>query len=284
MSSSQLNEEPRQWFNEKKRSFSFDYGNLPDFSKAISLCESAELFFIPFAERKKMTSIKSFDKCCKQLSSIIKKVALENNVEKIAELDCHLVGLSSFLELCMQNGSLNVQQSALNNYSKQIDCLKQIKRHCECHKTYESYLPVIYDSVPGVDYNFSQGLPLDAIHRSINSCVASFRNMNFANFVSKDFVDLLNNRSLALKRAKALHSLQQIAYMDRYARDFPLDSQSIVYLDKRESVVKSIDSALAKTALELSENKSKSQENIQQTQEQEPASNKKAKSSPDLER
>ena len=56
-------------------------------------------------------------------------------------------------------------------------------------------------------------------------------------------------------------------------------------IHKRGSLIKSIDSALAKTALALSENKSKSQENSQQAQQaQDPASNKKTKSSPDLER
>ena len=70
--------------------------------------------------------------------------------------------------------------------------------------------------------------------------------------------------------------------MDRYARENPLDSQSTIYLDNRESLVKSIDSVLAKTALELSENKSKSHENSQQAQD--PASNKKTKSAPDIER
>ena len=106
--------------------------------------------------------------------------------------------------------------------------------------------------------------------------------MNFGNIISRDYVDLLNVRSLALKRAKAIHSQHQIVYMDRYARENPLDSQSTIYLDNRESLVKSIDSVLAKTALELSENKSKSHENSQQAQD--PASNKKTKSAPDIER
>lgn len=86
----------------------------------------------------------------------------------------------------------------------------------------------------------------------------------------------------ALQRAKALYSQLQVSYMDRYAIEYPLDKQTAAFLNKRGSLIKSIDSALAKTALALSENKSKSQENSQQAQD--PASNKKTKSSPDLER
>lgn len=270
------------WFNKQAQSFPFGCLSKEELLEISSLSQSALDSYQGFLERRKTSNIGLFDDSCRALNSMLKKISLENNIGKIAELDCHLVGLTSYLELCFQSMRKLNQQGTLNNFSKQIDCLKEIKRHCEYHKTYESYLPVIYDAVPGIDRNFSLGLPLDGVHRSVNSCVASIRNLNFGNYISQDYVDLLKTRELALKRVKALHSQQQIAYMDRYAREFPLDSQSEAFLDKREALIKSVDSVLAKTALELSENKSKSQENSQQAQD--PASNKKTKSSPDLER
>ena len=101
--------------------------------------------------------------------------------------------------------------------------------------------------------------------------------MNFANYLSPEYSELLNTRETSLKRAKALHAQQQIAFMDRYrySADLPIDSQSEIFLNKREALVKSIDSVLEKTALALSAKGDKSQELN---------SSKKTKSSSDIER
>lgn len=274
-----------EWYSSQTQTFPYSLIS-QDEKKQLSVINQNGLdSYRSFLERRRASNLIIFDKSCKALSSIVKKVALENNVGKIAELDSFLVGFTSYVELCKQSEKKENQQGTLENFSKQIDCLKQIKRHCEWYKSYESYLPVIYDSVPGVDKQFSLGLPLDSVHKSLHSCLTSLRNLNFDNSISLDYIDLLNIRMKALQRAKALYSQLQVSYMDRYAIEYPLDKQTAAFLNKRGSLIKSIDSALAKTALALSENKSKSQENSQQSQQaQDPASNKKTKSSPDLER
>ncbi len=283
MSSKSLDYDPSQWFISKQQNFPFSYSSSEDYRLLNALSCEAESSFKNYREYNNNRAFEAFNLCCTQLSSIIKHVALEDNIKKISEIDCRLVGLSSYLEMCMQNGYRDIQQKTLNNYSKQINCLKSINLACDFYKNYESYVQTIKDSVPGVANHFSRGLPIDGFQRNFNSCIASVRNMNFGNIFSNEYIDLLKTREIALQRAKALHSKQQVSFMERYAREFPLDSQSAIFLDKRETLVKSIDSVLAKTALDLSENKSKSMENHQQTQEQEPASNKKTKSSPDIE-
>lgn len=259
----------------KQSSFPFDFASSDIFLKAVKYSNETELSFKRFCETRAGSSLKPFDLGCSKLSNILKNVALEGNISKIAEMDCFMVGLCSYLEMCMHNGDRARQEGALNNFSKQIDCLKGIKRFCANYKTYESYIPQIQAAVPGVDRQFAQGLPLDSVHRSLNSIIASLRNMNFANYLSPEYSELLNTRETSLKRAKALHAQQQIAFMDRYSADFPIDSQSEIFLNKRDALVKSVDSVLEKTALALSAKGDKSQELN---------SSKKTKSAPDIER
>lgn len=275
MSFNSLNNFSHQWFSSKQSSFPFDFASSDIFLKAVKYSNETELSFKRFCETRAGSSLKPFDLGCSKLSDILKNVALEGNISKIAEMDCFMVGLCSYLEMCMHNGDRARQEGALNNFSKQIDCLKGIKRFCANYKTYESYIPQIQAAVPGVDRQFAQGLPLDSVHRSLNSIIASLRNMNFANYLSSEYSDLLNTRETSLKRAKALHAQQQIAFMDRYSADFPIDTQSEIFLNKRDALVKSIDSVLEKTALALSAKGDKSQELN---------SSKKTKSSPDIER
>lgn len=275
MSFNSSNNFSHQWFASKQSSFPFDFASSDIFLKAVKCSNETELSFKRFCETRAGSSLKPFDLGCSKLSNILKKVALEGNISKIAEMDCFMVGLCSYLEMCMHNGDRARQEGALNNFSKQIDCLKGIKRFCSNYKTYESYIPQIQAAVPGVDRQFAQGLPLDSVHRSLNSIIASLHNMNFANYLSPEYSELLNTRETSLKRAKALHAQQQIAFMDRYSADFPIDSQSEIFLNKRDALVKSIDSVLEKTALALSAKVDKSQELN---------SSKKTKSSPDIER
>lgn len=275
MSFNSLNNFSHQWFSSKQSSFPFDFASSDIFLKAVKYSNETELSFKRFCETRAGSSLKPFDLGCSKLSDILKNVALEGNISKIAEMDCFMVGLCSYLEMCMHNGDRARQEGALNNFSKQIDCLKGIKRFCANYKTYESYIPQIQAAVPGVDRQFAQGLPLDSVHRSLNSIIASLRNMNFANYLSPEYSELLNTRETSLKRAKALHAQQQIAFMDRYSADFPIDSQSEIFLNKRDALVKSIDSVLEKTALALSAKGDKSQELN---------SSRKTKSSPDIER
>lgn len=275
MSFNSLNNFSHQWFSSKQSSFPFDFASSDIFLKAVKYSNETELSFKRFCETRAGSSLKPFDLGCSKLSNILKNVALEGNISKIAEMDCFMVGLCSYLEMCMHNGDRARQEGALNNFSKQIDCLKGIKRFCANYKTYESYIPQIQAAVPGVDRQFAQGLPLDSVHRSLNSIIASLRNMNFANYLSSEYSELLNTRETSLKRAKALHAQQQIAFMDRYSADFPIDSQSEIFLNKRDAIVKSIDSVLEKTALALSAKGDKSQELN---------SSRKTKSSPDIER
>lgn len=275
MSFNSLNNFSHQWFSSKQSSFPFDFASSDIFLKAVKYSNETELSFKRFCETRAGSSLKPFDLGCSKLSNILKNVALEGNISKIAEMDCFMVGLCSYLEMCMHNGDRARQEGALNNFSKQIDCLKGIKRFCANYKTYESYIPQIQAAVPGVDRQFAQGLPLDSVHRSLNSIIASLRNMNFANYLSSEYSELLNTRETSLKRAKALHAQQQIAFMDRYSADFPIDSQSEIFLNKRDALVKSIDSVLEKTALALSAKGDKSQELN---------SSRKTKSSPDIER
>lgn len=275
MSFNSLNNFSHQWFSSKQSSFPFDFASSDIFLNAVKYSNETELSFKRFCETRAGSSLKPFDLGCSKLSDILKNVALEGNISKIAEMDCFMVGLCSYLEMCMHNGDRARQEGALNNFSKQIDCLKGIKRFCANYKTYESYIPQIQAAVPGVDRQFAQGLPLDSVHRSLNSIIASLRNMNFANYLSSEYSELLNTRETSLKRAKALHAQQQIAFMDRYSADFPIDSQSEIFLNKRDALVKSIDSVLEKTALALSAKGDKSQELN---------SSRKTKSSPDIER
>ena len=238
MSFNSSNNFSHQWFSSKQSSFPFDFASSDIFLKAVKYSNETELSFKRFCETRAGSSLKPFDLGCSKLSNILK-------------------------------------EGALNNFSKQIDCLKGIKRFCSNYKTYESYIPQIQAAVPGVDRQFAQGLPLDSVHRSLNSIIASLRNMNFANYLSPEYSELLNTRETSLKRAKALHAQQQIAFMDRYSADFPIDSQSEIFLNKRDALVKSIDSVLEKTALALSAKGDKSQELN---------SSKKTKSAPDIER
>lgn len=275
MSFNTSNIDSDQWFSSRQQNFPFGQLDPVISQRLVSLVSDGVGAFSDFCIKRDARSIKVFDHCCEQLNTLLKNVALESNIGKIVDLDCYMVGLCSYLEMCMKNGQRSQQLTALNNYSKQIDCLKGIKRFCSNYKTYESYIPLIQAAVPGVDRQFAQGLPLDSVHRSLNSIIASLRNMNFANYLSPEYSELLNTRETSLKRAKALHAQQQIAFMDRYSADFPIDSQSEIFLNKRDALVKSIDSVLEKTALALSAKGDKSQELN---------SSRKTKSSPDIER
>lgn len=274
MSSDNLNADVSQWFLSKSRGFSFDSLSREDHSFITNLKQNAIDTYQAFLERRESSNMIIFDQSCKDFASIFKSVSLEDNICKFAELDCHLLGLISTLEVCKQNVTKKeAQQSTLNNFAKQIDCLKSIKRFYENHPTYESYIQVVQDAVPGVSGQFSQGLPIDSVHKNLNSCIASNKIMNTGNYISLDYADLLDMRNIAYQRAKAVHTQLQLNYMDRYVNDFPLDTQTEHYLAKRASLVKGVESLLNSTAKQLSE-----PEKSNETDKQ------KAKSSSDLER
>ena len=132
---------------------------------------------------------------------------------------------------------------------------------------------MVQDAVPSVSGQFSQGLPIDSVHKNLNSCIASNKIMNTGNYISLDYADLLDIRNIAYQRAKAVHTQLQLNYMDRYVNDFPLDTQTEHYLSKRESLIKGVDALLSSTAKQLTEPEISND-----------ADKQKAKSSSDLER
>lgn len=72
--------------------------------------------------------------------------------------------------------------------------------------------------------------------------------------------------------------------MDEYVTEHPGKLISREYIQKRDSLIKSVDKNIEETALRLGFEYSNDKSQDQTPQTQEPTSNKKGKSSPDLER
>lgn len=142
MSFNTSNIDSDQWFSSRQQNFPFGQLDPIISQRLVSLVSDGVGAFSDFCIKRDARSIKVFDHCCEQLNTLLKNVALESNIGKIVDLDCYMVGLCSYLEMCMKNGQRSQQLTALNNYSKQIDCLKGIKRFCSNYKTYEMFIEV----------------------------------------------------------------------------------------------------------------------------------------------
>lgn len=102
--------------------------------------------------------------------------------------------------------------------------------------------------------------------------------------MASGYEQLIQTRKDALDYAKNLYLKKQIDYMDEYVTEHPGKLISREYIQKRDSLIKSVDKNLEETALRLGFEYSNDKSQDQTPQTQEPASNKKGKSSPDLER
>lgn len=125
MSSDNLKADISQWFESKKQGFSFDHFSVEGTINIARINQNAVETYQGYLERRDSSNMIIFDQSCKDFASILKRVSLEDNICKFAELDCNLLGLISTLEICKQNVTKKeAQQSTLNNYAKQIDNMK----------------------------------------------------------------------------------------------------------------------------------------------------------------
>lgn len=225
---------------------------------------------------------RSFNKECNKLSAVVKQIASENNISKIIESDAALDSFAYHMENSKNiavNRNLNI-----DNFIKQNEALMVIKDFCKNHDTYKKYEPVINYSIGGIKPSSFNGLPVDPVYICLKSINSSLQSMNFGNNLASGYEQLIQTRKDALDYAKNLYLKKQIDYMDEYVTEHPGKLISREYIQKRDSLIKSVDKNLEEAALRLGFEYSKDKSQAQTPQTQELASNKNVKSSPDLER
>lgn len=219
---------------------------------------------------------------CNKLSDVVKQIASENNISKIIEADATLDSFAYHME---NSKSIAVNRNLnIDNFIKQNEALMVIKDFCKNHDTYKKYEPVINYSIGGIKPSSFNGLPVDPVYICLKSINSSLQSLNFGNNLASGYEQLIQTRKDALDYAKNLYLKKQIDYMDEYVTEHPGKLISREYIQKRDSLIKSVDKNLEETALRLGFEYSNDKSQDQTSQTQEPASNKKAKSSPDLER
>lgn len=229
-----------------------DAQNCPELSEIKSLIEKATSVYNAFQVSRELDDLKPFDECCQKLNVILKKFALTNDLGRIAELDTNFVNFTGFISQSDMAKFFRRELKNPEDVTKQLDCFKTIKRSSITYATYESYINLIQSCVPGVGNQFEKGLPIDGTHIAVKTLIKTLQEMLFATGLSKGYYALLNTRNIIFNRIGALHEQKQIAFMDRYVKEFPNDSQSEAFLKKRDELVKNVTEMLEKTSAALS--------------------------------
>ena len=139
-------------------------------------------------------------------------------------------------------------------------------------------------SPKGVKNCEKYGLPEDNVYHCLNSNISSLRATIQSNTGPAAFDNLTDTRIKVLNRAKILYMQRQIPFMIEFADKNPDNTLAYAFSLNRVGIEKNIQTLLDKSdeVLGIQSDKEQTQNQTQQTQE--PASNKKTKSSPNLER
>lgn len=229
-----------------------DIQNYPEFSEVADMVDKAVASFKDFTENLGNEDLEPLNENSKKLSFLLKKVALENNIQKAIALDTYLVDLTCRMEDCIATGETRFVNRK-NIVDREINSLKVISNSGRYYSDYENYIPVIQSSVPGIAHNFSNGLTFDAILACICSMLKIVTAISSPLILSREYYELSGTRKIVFERIKALYEKQQISHMDHYSKDFPNDPQSTIFLKKRRNLVKKVTDTLEKTAVALSE-------------------------------
>lgn len=217
----------------------------------------------------------------KFLQSILKNISAQNNLEKIVEADSILVGLASQLEEIRGASSAHAKNMA--GFIKQADALSSVIDHCNYYKTYKDYEIVMKTHTKNVRSCEKYGLPEDAVFHNLNSNISALKKAKDENTGHPEYDNLTDIRIKALTRAKILYMQRQIPFMIEFAERYPDKSLARSFVINRANIENNVQSLLDKSdeVLGIQKDQVQTQTQTQQTQEQ--TSNKKAKSSPDIE-
>lgn len=251
--------------------------------EANNIAESCNLVADYFSSGNVNSNL-SFNKHCVDLESIYKDIASQNNIEKIVEAESLLVGMASQIEDSRDYSRAHIKN--VENFIKQADALSSILKFCDFFKSYNNYEIVMGTSPKGVKNCEKYGLPEDNVYHCLNSNISSLRATIQSNTGPAEFDNLTDTRINVLNRAKILYMQRQLPLMIEFADKNPNNTLAYAFSLNRVGIEKNIQTLLDKSdeVLGIQRDKEQSQAQSLQTQEQEPASNKKGKSSPDLER
>ena len=248
--------------------------------EANNIVESCNLV-VDYFSSGNVNSNLSFNKHCVDLESIYKDIASQNNIEKIVEAESLLVGMASQIEDSRDYSRAHIKN--VENFIKQADALSSILKFCDFFKSYNNYEIVMGTSPKGVKNCEKYGLPEDNVYHCLNSNISSLRATIQSNTGPAEFDNLTDTRIKVLNRAKILYMQRQIPFMIEFADKNPDNTLAYAFSLNRVGIEKNIQTLLDKSDEVLGMQKAQEKTQTQTQQTQDPASNKKTKSPPDIE-
>lgn len=210
-----------------------------------ALCR-IQAHLIRLFQQDKFANIKLQDLLYDKLCKIITKIASENNLLKITEVELYLLAISYKTERIYNKSPKDIKtnMTLLNKW----DVLRVIFSFTCYFSTYEPYKHCIIGAISQLGSKSYNGLPSDNLVYCQKHHLSHLNKLKNSFSMSVGFTQLSFTRYTAFKRSKYLYQQKQIPLMDEYVTHNPDSLIAIAYSKRRERIIKNIDKQLKEFA------------------------------------